>query len=164
VPDEFLGKRRLKRIRLESVVAEVENEKHRQLATGLIFLGVPKATLIKRAGVGKNYIDGLEEIDPLAKRIALLLRRPKTVAAKRYLETTRLDRIREVEEQVNTQAKELASLMDDNNRLRTELSRTRESLTAFERHYEAANLPQPDLTLVESTSEVIEFSKDGGDE
>ncbi|MGJ8597143.1 hypothetical protein [Sulfitobacter sp.] len=164
MPDEFLGKRRLKRIRLECVVAEVEHEKHRQEVTGSIFLGVTKATLIKRAGVGKNYIDGLEEIDPLAKRITLLLRRSKTLAAKRDRETTRLDRIREVEEQVNTQAKELASLMDENNRLRAELSRTRESLTAFERHYEAANLPQPDLTLVESSSEVIEFPKDGDDE
>ena len=164
MPDGLIGKRQLKRIRLESVVAQVEQEKQRKEVTGAIFVGVPKATLIKRAGVGKNYINDLEEGDPLAKRIAALLRRPEAVVAKQDLETIRLDRIRDVEEQVIIQARELASLTDENSRLRAELIRTRESLAVFERHYETASLPKPDLTLIETPAEVIEFPRERDDE
>lgn len=155
------GKRRLKRLRLEAAVEHAEKERLEHQASGVVWTGVTKAALQKQAEVGKNYIDMLHPDDGLAKRIKPLLRRAETTRAKRDVEQTRLQRIRELEKWIALQAKENQVLMSELNRTRGELERIYPRLEAFERHYADEGRAKRGLMSAESnnSSDVIDFPK-----
>lgn len=159
-----LGKRAIKRLRLENIVMRLEREKMEAESQGLVWKGVSKSLLVRSARVGKNYIDGLDSSDNLLKRIYKIIHNSSTRAAKRDIEYRRLEKIRELEDQLIIQARSKAELVSENNRLRVDLTRSERRILAYERHYASSRPAVPDVRTLQSETEIIDFpTKSGSD-
>ena len=149
------GERAMKRRRLEGIVTEVEATKRHDEELGTTFKEVSKASLIKKAGLGKNYIDKLGPEDPLSKRIEAISKSTKAISAKRDVERSRLDKIHEMETTIDVLRQMIADITADNTCLRNELCKAREDLADYETDFDVEHSPKPDLRVVKAP-EIIE--------
>ena len=144
------GKRDMKRRRLESVIFEIETTKKQDNELGLAFKCVSKASLIKKAKLGKNYIDKLGANDPLFIRIQQITKSSKSVIEKRDVEKYRLNRIQELEATIQTLREMISEITDENTRFRIELNNVKEDLAGYESRYELEHRLKPDLRMVKN--------------
>jgi len=160
---EGAGEREMKRRRLESVVSEVEASKKQDDELGLSFKCVSKASLIKKARLGKNYIDKLDANDPLFQRIQKISKSAETVADKRDIEKYRLNRIQDLEATIKTLRQMIAEITDENTRFRIELNNVKEDLAEYESHYDREHRSKPDLRVVKN-DQIVAHPKENHDD
>ncbi|SDO40674.1 hypothetical protein SAMN04488512_102326 [Sulfitobacter litoralis] len=157
------GVREAKRRRLESVVSEVEASNLQDNEMGLSFKRVSKASLIKKARLGKNYIDKLDADDPLFKRIEHISKSAETVAQRRDIESYRITKIECLEETIKTLRKMISEITDENTRFRIELNYLKEDLAQYQSDYDREHRSKPDLRVVKD-DEIVSHPKEYYDE
>lgn len=130
------SKRLLKRLRLEKALRRAEQERAECEKSGVHWAGTTKSALTKQAAVGKNYIDMLDDCDDIAQRVRNLLSSHKNERAERKATNDKQkDNLSKLKHQLSIQAQENQSLTARLTRAISEISRLREQLNIYERHY-----------------------------